>query len=159
MNYDVDALYRLLPAIHRIRDGEIAAGMPGLLNTVEQTELATLEALAGPTADQQVRLVALYEKQSRGPLKSLLSAIADEFAVMEENLDQLYDDLFVETCADWTIPYIGDLIGYEPLHGVGEARGLARAEVAHTIALRRRKGTAAVLEQLARDVTGWNARR
>ncbi len=36
--------------------------------------------------------------------------------------------------------------------------GLARAEVAHTIALRRRKGTAAVLEQLARDVTGWNAR-
>ncbi len=77
---------------------------------------------------------------------------------MEENLDQLYDDLFVETCADWAIPYIGDLIGYEPLHSLGETRGLARAEVAHTLALRRRKGTAAVLEQLARDVTGWNAR-
>ena len=30
--------------------------------------------------------------------------------------------------------------------------------MAHTLALRRRKGTAAVLEQLARDVTGWNAR-
>ncbi len=93
-----------------------------------------------------------------GALKGLLSAFADEFAVMEENLDQLYDDLFVETCADWAIPYIGDLIGYEPLHSLGETRGLARAEVAHTLALRRRKGTAAVLEQLARDVTGWNAR-
>ena len=78
--------------------------------------------------------------------------------MLEENLDQLYDDLFIETCADWAIPYIGDLIGYEPLHALGQARGLARAEVAHTIALRRRKGTAAVLEQLARDVTGWNAR-
>lgn len=44
------------------------------------------------------------------------------------------------------------------MHPLGKARGLARAEVAHTIALRRRKGTAAVLEQLARDVTGWNAR-
>ena len=79
-------------------------------------------------------------------------------AVMEENLEQLYDDLFVETCADWAVPYIGDLIGYEPLHALGRARGLARAEVAHTIALRRRKGTVPVLEQLARDVTGWNAR-
>ena len=77
---------------------------------------------------------------------------------MEENLAQLYDDLFVETCADWAVPYIGDLIGYEPLHALGRTRGLARAEVAHTIALRRRKGTVPVLEQLARDVTGWNAR-
>ena len=33
-----------------------------------------------------------------------------------------------------------------------------RAEVANTIGYRRRKGTAAMLEQLARDVTGWNAR-
>jgi hypothetical protein len=98
------------------------------------------------------------EQSPPGALKALLSAFADEFAVMEENLDQLYDDLFVETCADWAIPYIGDLIGYEPLHGLGAKRGLARAEVAHTLGLRRRKGTAAVLEQLARDVTGWNAR-
>ena len=35
----------------------------------------------------------------------------------------------------------------------------ADAEVAHTIGYRRRKGTAAVLEQLARDVTGWPAAR
>ncbi len=34
----------------------------------------------------------------------------------------------------------------------------ARAYVANTIAYRRRKGTAVVLEQLARDVTGWPAR-
>lgn len=32
-----------------------------------------------------------------------------------------------------------------------------RAWVANTLAYRRRKGTALVLEQLARDVTGWPA--
>ncbi|MGH2690539.1 MAG: hypothetical protein ACRDKW_17280, partial [Actinomycetota bacterium] len=56
------------------------------------------------------------------------------------------------------VPYVADLLGSEPLHRGGDERGLARAEVAHTIALRRRKGTAAALEQLARDLTGWNAR-
>ncbi len=60
------------------------------------------------------------------------------------------------------MPYIGDLIGYRPLHGrildaATSAIGSPRAEVAHTIGYRRRKGTAAMLEQLARDVTGWDA--
>jgi hypothetical protein len=91
------------------------------------------------------------------PLAALLAAVAAEIGTMEENLDQLYDDLFIETCAGWAVPYIGDLIGYEPLHGLGRAEGLARAEVAHTIALRRRKGTVPVLEQLAYDVTAWRA--
>jgi hypothetical protein len=158
MSFDADTLFRLLPAIHRIRDAELAAGLKGLLTPEEAAELAALEALPSPTVAEQERIEALRGKAARGPLKALLMAFADEFAVLEENLDQLYDDLFIETCADWAIPYIGDLIGYEPLHALGKARGLARAEVAHTIALRRRKGTVAVLEQLARDVTGWNAR-
>jgi hypothetical protein len=55
-------------------------------------------------------------------------------------------------------PYIGDLIGYRPLYGVAAAVASPRAEVANTIAYRRRKGTAAMLEQLARDVTEWPAR-
>jgi hypothetical protein len=119
MSVDADTLYRLLPAIHRLRDAEQAPP---------------------------------------GQLRALLQILAAEFSVMDDNIDQLLDDLFIETSAEWVIPYIGDLIGYEPLHSLGRAQSLARAEVAHTIALRRRKGTAAVLEQLARDVTGWNAR-
>src|ERR1051325_3105525 len=158
MSFDGDTLLRLLPAIHRIRDADLAGSLPGLLSPAEAAERAGLEALPSPTVAQQERLAALRDKAARGPLKALLTAFGDELAVIEENLAQLYDDLFIETCADWAIPYIGDLIGYEPLHSLGRARGLARAEVAHTIALRRRKGTAAVLEQLARDVTGWNAR-
>ncbi len=92
------------------------------------------------------------------PLKALLSVIAEQVAVLEEDLEQLYDDQFIETCAAWVVPYIGDLIGYRSLHGVAPKVGSPRAEVAHTIGFRRRKGTAAMLEQLARDVTGWHAR-
>lgn len=92
------------------------------------------------------------------PLKDLLAVIADQIGVLEENLEQLYDDQFIETCAQWVVPYIGDLIGYRALHDVVPKTGSERAEVAHTIGFRRRKGTATMLEQLARDVTGWNAR-
>jgi len=92
------------------------------------------------------------------PLKALLKIIAEQAAVLEENLAQLYDDQFAETCAPWVLPYIGDLIGITGLPGTNLQALSPRAEVAHTIAYRRGKGTAATLEQLARDVTGWPAR-
>ncbi len=89
------------------------------------------------------------------PLKALLTVITEQIAVLEEDLSQLYDDQFIETCAEWVVPYIGDLISYRTPYGVFPQS--LRPEVAHTIGFRRRKGTAALLEQLARDVTGWNA--
>lgn len=106
-------------------------------------------------------LPAIYrirDAEQGEPLKAWLSVIADQVAILEENLAQLYDDQFVETCASWVLPYIGDLIGVTGLQGVGPETLSPRAEVAHTIGYRRRKGTAAMLEQLARDVTGWPAR-
>lgn len=101
---------------------------------------------------------AAAEKLVRGPLEELISVLAQQIAVADESLEQLYDDLFIETCAEWVVPYIGDLIGYQSLHQTLPTVASARAEVAHTMALRRRKGTALVLEQLARDVTAWDAR-
>ena len=92
------------------------------------------------------------------PLRALVSLIAREIEALEENVDQLYDDQFIETCDTWVPSYIGDLIGYRPLHGVAVTVRSPRAEVANTIGYRRRKGTAAMLEQLARDVTDWPAR-
>lgn len=88
------------------------------------------------------------------PLKALLSVVADTIQVLEEDLAQLYDDQFIETCQEWAIPYIGDLVSYQTAHDVLPQS--LRVEVANTISYRRRKGTAAMLEQLARDVTGWN---
>lgn len=96
------------------------------------------------------------------PLRALLSIIESEFEVLEADVEGLYDDWFIETAAEWVIPYIGDLLGVRGLHTVGSAgtplRRSLRAYVANTLAYRRRKGTATVLEQLARDVTGWPAR-
>jgi hypothetical protein len=95
--------------------------------------------------------------QSMGPLQSLLMLVDEQLALIAENLNQLYDDQFIETCADWVIPYIGDLIGYQSINGIASAVDSPRAEVASTIGFRRRKGTVPVMEQLARDATGWGA--
>ena len=106
-------------------------------------------------------LPAIYrtrDAEQSKPLKDLLAIIAEQIGILQENLDQFYDDQFIETCSEWVVPYIGDLVGYRSLHGVVPKVASPRAEVAHTITLRRRKGTATMLEQLARDVTGWPAR-
>lgn len=89
------------------------------------------------------------------PLRALLRIIEDQAEILKLNIDGLWDDFFIETCADWVIPYIGDLVGTNPLHEVGQHRH--RADVAKTIYYRRRKGTLPMLEELARDVTGWRA--
>lgn len=91
------------------------------------------------------------------PLKEFLSVIAEQIAIIEEDLAQLNDDMFIETCSEWVVPYIGDLVKARSIFIFPDAPFNQRALVANTMAYRRRKGTAAVLEQLARDVTGWNA--
>src|SRR5262245_63706706 len=102
----------------------------------------------------------LRDGQARYPdaLRTLIDVIAEQVAVLEEDLAEAYDDQFIETCAEWVAPYIGDLIGYRALHAVAPRIGSPRAEVANTIAYRRRKGTASMLEPPARDVSGWDAR-
>ncbi len=88
------------------------------------------------------------------PLKALLEIIAGQVDIVKRDMDGLWDDLFIETCADWVIPYIGDLVGNLALHEIEQGR---RADVAKTIYYRRRKGVLPMLEELARDVTGWGA--
>lgn len=105
----------------------------------------------------RIRDIELAGPEQDGPLKALLSVIAEQVAVLEEDLEQLYDDQFIETCAEWVVPYIGDLVGTRGLFVFPNAPFSQRAQVANTLAYRRRKGTAAVLEQLARDVAGWDA--
>jgi len=154
MSFD---LFTLLPAVYRTRDIELAQSQT-LLTPQEMIELNALVALAPPlTIDQQLRLDELSAKMTRGPLQSLLLVIQEQLAIFAEDLEQLYDDQFIETCAQWVIPYIGDLIGYESVKGIAPAIDNPRSEVAQTISLRRRKGTVLVMEQLARDITAWGA--
>ncbi|MBW7883202.1 MAG: hypothetical protein H3C34_11315 [Caldilineaceae bacterium] len=107
-------------------------------------------------------LPAIYRVRDEAegePLRALLAIIEEELASIEDDIGGLYDDWFIETCAEWVIPYIGDLLGVRNLHQLTAVEGFSqRAYVANTLRYRRRKGTAPVLEQLARDVTGWPAR-
>ncbi len=158
MILDGARLLELLPAVYRIRDVELASLLGELLTATQRAELTTLEGQIGvlDTAGLE-RLDELRDQAQRGPLAALLSIIGEQLAVLDDDVQTLYDDQFVETASAWALPYVGDLIGYRSLHG--KAPGLtARAEIGHTIAFRRRKGTASMLEQLARDVTGWEAR-
>ena len=124
----VDRLYQLLPVVYRQRDEELG-----------------------------------------GPLRDLLRVISQQVNVVEENILQLYENWFIETCQDWAVPYIGELIGYTPVHEAGEpgqtpedrSRNrilIPRREVATTIQSRRRRGTLALLEELARNTAGWPSR-
>lgn len=114
------------------------------------------------TADELYRLLpSVYrvrDSEHGGVLRELLEVVAGQVDVLAESIEQLYDDEFIETCAAWAAPYLGDLVGYRTLHGVLPGIASPRAEVANTIRYRRRKGTVPVLEQLALDVTGWPAR-
>jgi len=161
MSFDLERLYQLLPAVYRLRDTELAGRREDALSAAERAELEELQGLFNTgsplTGPQFKRLEELQDKQQRGPLKALLAVIAEQVAVLEEDLARAYDDQFIETCAEWVVPYIGDLVGARSLVEFRGARFSQRALVANTIALRRRKGTAAALEQLARDVTGWDA--
>jgi len=89
-------------------------------------------------------------------LRALLGIIEQELEVLEQDIGGLYDDWFIETCAEWVVPYIGDLLGVRMLHKIESGAVYSqRAFVANTISYRQRKGTLLMLEDLARDLTGW----
>jgi hypothetical protein len=92
------------------------------------------------------------EQKPPGQLRSYLALVEKAFGAIHENIEALYDDLFIETCDDWVIPYIGDLLGTSHLTG---NPWTLRADVADTVALRRRKGTLASIERLTYNLTQW----
>jgi hypothetical protein len=100
-------------------------------------------------------------------LEQLFALIDEQVMLIERDLDRMYDNWFIETCDDWVVPYIGDLLGYElPPDALAPGADSAALErmlaprrvVGNLIAQRRRKGTAVVLEALARDMANWPAR-
>jgi hypothetical protein len=113
------------------------------------------------------------------PLRDLLRITTEQADIVHSDIQLLWDNFFIETCERWAIPYIGDLVGNNLLNDAQSlktpdtARELfadltgpnlrptnairTRADVAKTIYYRRRKGTLPMLEELARDVTGWAA--
>jgi len=93
---------------------------------------------------------------SNGPLRELVNRIGAQAALLRRSIDRLWEDQSIESCDDWVIPYIADLLATNLVQSL-DARG-QRIDVAKTIYYRRRKGTLAVLEEIAANITGWDAR-
>jgi hypothetical protein len=118
-------------------------------------------------------LPAVYRERDASlgfPLQALLQVISEQVEVVQEDIVQLYDNWFIETCQEWVVPYIAELVGYRTVHDAGEPGSVAtaqgrlrnrflvpRREVANTIRFRRRKGSLQVLAQLSEAVAGWAA--
>lgn len=98
------------------------------------------------------------------PLRDLLRVISEQAGVLQQDIRRMYENLFIETCEPWVIPYIGDLVGYKPLfvspNADSEGHGTTniRRAVASRVGLNRRKGTFSVLDDLVAQTTGWSVR-
>jgi hypothetical protein len=93
---------------------------------------------------------------ANGPLRELVNRIGAQAATLRRSIDRLWEDQSIESCDDWVISYIGALLATNLVSSL-DTRG-QRLDVAKTIYYRRRKGTVAILEEIAYDITGWDAR-
>lgn len=91
-----------------------------------------------------------------GPLRELVDRIGAQAAILRRGIDRMWEDQSIETAEDWLVPYLGDLLATNLVPAMGPRE--QRLDVAKTIYYRRRKGTLGVLEEIANDVTGWDAR-
>jgi hypothetical protein len=128
-----------------------------------------------PDPDRLYRLLPAYIRErdvaAGEPLRALLQVIAEQVSVVDDDLWRLYRNWFIETCDDWAVPYIADLVDYRPVTEAGLPGAVAtregrlrnrvlisRRDVADTIRDRRRKGTLGQLNALSGDVAGWPSR-
>jgi hypothetical protein len=91
-----------------------------------------------------------------GPLQELVNRIGAQAAVLRRSIDRLWENQSIETCDDWVIPYIGDLLATRIVSCLS-ARA-QRLDVAKTIYYRRRSGTLGLIEELCSDIAGHDAR-
>ena len=91
-----------------------------------------------------------------GPLRELVNRIGAQAAILRRSIDRMWEDQSIETCDDWIISYIADLLAVNLVSSL-DARG-QRIDVARAIYYRRRHGTLGILEEIAGDITGWEAR-
>ena len=103
-------------------------------------------------------LYKLRDAAAGDPMRALLAIIESQLDRVQGDIAELYDNWFIETCDEWVVPYIGDLLGVRGQYAYDEKTISLRPYVANTLGYRRRKGTVSVLEQLAQDTTGWPGR-
>lgn len=92
------------------------------------------------------------EQHPPGQLRAYLDILDSVSSAIRNDIEALYHDLFIETCSDWVIPYLADLLGLS--HLAGDPWTL-RSDVARAVHHRRRKGTLGAIESLTFALSGW----
>ena len=88
--------------------------------------------------------------ESSSVVLALLQAVEGQWLDLAADVDQVLDDAFPDSAADWALPYLAQVLGLPPDAG--------RTEIGSVTALRRRRGTPSAIEDFATVVTGWQAR-
>jgi hypothetical protein len=94
--------------------------------------------------------------EPRGVLRGFVEVLAQQAATLRRSNDRLWDDRFIDLCAEWAVPYLGELVATRMISALN-LRG-RRVDVAKTIYFRRRAGTPRILEELIADITGWEGK-
>src|SRR4051794_36064185 len=95
----------------------------------------------------------VYDAEQGYPLLALMRVVGEQAANIRQDLDLLWDNMFIETCEDWAVPYIAALIGTNLLaRPVGQSN---RLDARNTVRWRRSKGTPQMLAELAGAISGW----
>jgi len=81
--------------------------------------------------------VASREGLSEGPLTALLGVRAQPIGDVEANIEQVYDNWFVETCEPWVLPYLAALLGVDRLPSAYGSVHTPRAYLANLLSYRR----------------------
>jgi hypothetical protein len=88
-------------------------------------------------------------------LRALIEVLAAQAADIRRDIDRIWDDQSIESADAWAVEAIAELLGTRRAAVMTERQ--RRIDVANTIHFRRRRGTPAVLEAIADDLTDWEA--
>jgi hypothetical protein len=95
-----------------------------------------------------------YDQEQGQPLLALMRVVGEQVANLRRDMDDLWENFFIETCDDWVVPYLGALVGTKLLaRPVGQSN---RLDVRNTVLWSRNKGTPAMLAALAAAISGWS---
>lgn len=141
-------LYKLLPALYRVKDlgPSVPQENPGLAPgdpaNVRARFLRDLHELADDTLPPGSPTLP----PGTADLYRLLHVLAAPLAVARQSVDELHADLFLDRCADGTLPLLAAQVGVTLVLRDPDDD---RADLRGAIAWRRRKGTRSALEGMA----------
>ncbi len=99
-----------------------------------------------------------HDERQGSQLKAYLRVLDAQLEDLETDTLRIYDNNFVETCEPWVLPYLGQLVGLNPLDFANIELSQQRSRVGNALAFARRKGTHAALEKVLSSATGWGIR-